>query len=166
MCKSQNIITSVSTIEGNFLLNDYHFRRAGQYYLTVCILQSFQKVVYLSFCQILFPLSGQPHVNNWWKPWSLPSLSLTQSQAFASFFSSSVQLPCGQARKMCWQWGPLAKASQITAASGNVDQSKPDSHFDSRIDPYISCMIVIHSTNSKGTAFPRVLPRKSSLRLS
>ena len=35
--------------------------------------------------------------------------------------------------------------SKITAVSGNVDQSKPDSHFDSQIDPYISC-ILIHST--------------------
>ena len=45
--QSQNIITSVSTIEENFLLNDYHFRGTGQYYelyyVTVCIIQSFQK---------------------------------------------------------------------------------------------------------------------------
>ena len=44
MCRSQNIITSISTTEGNFLLNDYHFRGTGQYYVTVCIIQSFQKL--------------------------------------------------------------------------------------------------------------------------
>ena len=32
--------------------------------------------------------------------------------------------------------------SKITAASGNVDQSKPHSHFDSQIDPYISCILI------------------------
>ena len=49
------------------------------------------------------------------------------------------------------------RQSKITAASGNVDQSKPESHFDSQIDPYISC-ILIHSTsntNAKGgTQYP------------
>ena len=32
--------------------------------------------------------------------------------------------------------------SKIIAASGNVDQSKPYSHFDSQIDPYISCILI------------------------
>ena len=33
--------------------------------------------------------------------------------------------------------------SKIIAVSGNVDQSKPDSHFNSQIDPYnISCILI------------------------
>ena len=32
--------------------------------------------------------------------------------------------------------------SKIIAVSGNIDQSKPDSHFNSQIDPYISCMLI------------------------
>ena len=32
--------------------------------------------------------------------------------------------------------------SKIIAVSGNVDQSKPDSHFNSQIDPYISCILM------------------------
>ena len=61
-------------------------------------------------------------------------------QAFASFFSSSVQLPCGK-ENVILTTRPFGQSqSKITAASGNVDQSKPDSHFDSQIDPYISCI--------------------------
>ena len=32
--------------------------------------------------------------------------------------------------------------SKIIAVSGNVDQSKPDSHFNSQIDLYISCILI------------------------
>ena len=32
--------------------------------------------------------------------------------------------------------------SKIIAVSGNVDQSKPDSHFNSQIDSYISCILI------------------------
>ena len=32
--------------------------------------------------------------------------------------------------------------SKIIAVSGNIDQSKPDSHFNSQIDPYISCILI------------------------
>ena len=32
--------------------------------------------------------------------------------------------------------------SKIIVVSGNVDQSKPDSHFNSQIDPYISCIFI------------------------
>ena len=31
---------------------------------------------------------------------------------------------------------------KIIAFSGNVDQSKPDSNFNSQIDPYISCILI------------------------
>ena len=38
---------------------------------------------------------------------------------------------------------PLGQSqSKIIAVSGNVDQSKPDSHFNSQIDPYISCILM------------------------
>ena len=38
---------------------------------------------------------------------------------------------------------PLGQSqSKIIAVSGNVDQSKPDSHFNSQIDPYISCILI------------------------
>ena len=32
--------------------------------------------------------------------------------------------------------------SKIIAVSGNVDQSKPDSQFNSQIDPYIPCILI------------------------
>ena len=32
--------------------------------------------------------------------------------------------------------------SRIIAVSGNVDQSKPVSHFNSQIDPYILCILI------------------------
>ena len=53
--------------------------------------------------------------------------------------------------------GPFGQSlSTITAVTGNVEQSKPDSHFDSQIDPYILCILIEsihrgeHSTRSLG----------------
>ena len=58
--------------------------------------------------------------------------------------------------------------SKISAVSGNVDQSKPDSHFDSQIDPYISCILIVFvaecNTNAKGNTVPR--PWETSLHSS
>ena len=34
------------------------------------------------------------------------------------------------------------KNEKLCAVSGNVDQSKPDSHFNSQIDLYISCILI------------------------
>ena len=34
------------------------------------------------------------------------------------------------------------RQSKIIAVSGNVDQSKPDSHFNSLIDSYVSCVLI------------------------
>ena len=50
--------------------------------------------------------------------------------------------------------------SKIIAVSGNVDQSKPDSHFNSQIDSYISCILIecacskIHHKCFGGTQYP------------
>ena len=59
---------------------------------------------------------------------ALPDTPLGGPWHLQFFFSSSVQLPCGQARKCDF--------------SGNAGQSNTDSHYDSQIDPYISCILI------------------------
>ena len=50
--------------------------------------------------------------------------------------------------------------STIIAVSGNVDQSKPDPHFNSQIDSYISCILIecvcskMHHKCLGGTQYP------------
>ena len=72
----------------------------GQYYVTVCIIQSFQKLFISSFVKFPSPyqdshmqiIGGNPdHYQA--SPWHSP-------RHLQVFFSLSVQLPCGQARKM------------------------------------------------------------------
>ena len=69
-------ITSVSTTDGNFRQNDYHFWGRGQNEL--CIPYNLFK----RFLSLLVsnppppPASGQPYANNLWKPWLLPTYSL------------------------------------------------------------------------------------------
>ena len=66
-------------------------------------------------------------------PWAAPGI--------CNLSSFCVQLPCVRARKM-WYWQltmhPFGRSqSKIIAFSRNVDQSKPDSHYDPQIYPYI-----------------------------
>ena len=77
---------------------------------------------------------------------SLPRPSLAYLRAALSHlqFFLRVQLPCGRARKVfkvhvTLKIQPFCQSqSKVTVVSGNVDQSKPDVHFNSHIDPYIS----------------------------
>ena len=52
------------------------------------------------------------------------------------------------------------RQSKIIAVSGNVDQSKPDSHFNSQIDSYVSCVLIecvcskMHHKCLGGTQYP------------
>ena len=60
------VLCSVSTIEGNFFQNDYHFR--GGVSINCIYYTIFSKVLCLFFCQIPPPpLSGKPYANNLWK---------------------------------------------------------------------------------------------------
>ena len=74
------------------------------------------------------------------------SLHTPSAQAFASFFSSSVQLPncpvVGQGKYDIDKGDHGWSQSKITAVSWNSDQSEPDLHFDLHIHPYISCILI------------------------
>ena len=56
-----------STIEGNFLQNDHHFRGRGQYQLH--ILYNILKSSLSDFLSNSLPLAGQPYANTLWKRW-------------------------------------------------------------------------------------------------
>ena len=61
-------------------------------------------------------------------------MSLPRAQAFASFFKCTTVLWLGK-ENLILTSGPFCQSlSMITAVTGNVEQSKPDSHFDSQID--------------------------------
>ena len=46
--------------------------------------------------------------------------------------------------------GPFGQSlSKITAGSWNVDQSKPDSHLDSQIDPCFLCILIEYNHSRK-----------------
>ena len=76
-----------------------------------------------------------------------PAPTRENTRAFASlfFFKCTTVLWSGKENVILRPFGQ--SQSKVTAVSWNVDQSKPDSHFDSQIDPYISCILIeyIHS---------------------
>ena len=80
---------------------------------------------------------------------SLPSLCLANPRTapgpkHLQVFSLQVYNCSGREKKM-WYWPGDSSAtglSKITAVSWNVDQSKPDSHFDSQIDSYFLCILI------------------------
>ena len=56
-------------------------------------------------------------------------------------------IDCGVRQRKCdidnaphWPKPPVK--DNCSYCSWNVDQSKPDSHYDSQIDPYISCILI------------------------
>ena len=100
----------------------------------------FSKVVYLSFCQLpLNPKTAtckmQILVENLIITKPLPGTAPGICKFF--FFKCTTAKWSGK-ENVILTMRPFGQSqSKITAASGNVDQSKPDSHFDSQIDPYI-----------------------------
>ena len=147
MCRSQNIITSVSTIEGNFFLNDYYFRGTGQYYVTVCIIQSFQKLFITPFVKFHSPYQDS----------HMQIIGLVETLIITKPLPDTAPGICNFFFFKCTTAMWSGKKNVILTMRPFVDQSKPDSHFDSQIDPHILC-ILIHSTsntNAKGgTQYP------------
>ena len=58
------------------------------------------------------------------------------------FFSLSAHSPVVGQGKFHIDNAPLRPKPVKAAFGRNVDQSKPDSHFNSQIDPYISCILI------------------------
>ena len=58
------------------------------------------------------------------------------------FFKCTTALRSGKGNLMLTMHPFGQSQSKIIAVSGNVDQSKPESHFNSQIDPYISCILI------------------------
>ena len=58
------------------------------------------------------------------------------------FFKCTTVLWSGKENVILTMYPIGQSQSKITAVNGSVDQLKPDSHFDSQIDPYISCILI------------------------
>ena len=120
----------------------------GQYHVTVCIIQSFQKLFIFPFVKFPSPYQDSHMQIIGANPDLIITTPLPDTASgickifFLQVYNCYVvrQAKCDIDNEALW-----SKPVKGTAASGNVDQSKPDSHFDSQIDPYISC-ILIYST--------------------
>ena len=75
-------------------------------------------------------------------PWQTPERP--QGPSICKFFSfkCTTALWSGKENVILTRRPFGQSLSKITAVSWNVDQSKPDSHFDSQIDPYFLCILI------------------------